>query len=158
MSKVRTLSLLCQDGRGPDPSGLKTRRHTTSRTSSSSLSVPHSYDHFSQPSYSSRSCAPTRRSDATRPSCGSRLRSIPAGAPEASVTLLLVTVTPRATCSRVVRGCRTATSACRRRNVSSHVHGFGGRIPEGYDLARRDWELPAVLRMWKKTRWRSSNG
>jgi SAM-dependent methyltransferase len=37
-------------------------------------------------------------------------------------------------------------------------NGFGGRIPEGYDLARVDWELPAALRMWKKTRWRPSNG
>jgi hypothetical protein len=37
-------------------------------------------------------------------------------------------------------------------------NGFGGRIPEGYDLARVDWELPAALRMWKKTRWCPSNG
>ena len=37
-------------------------------------------------------------------------------------------------------------------------NGFGGRMPEGYDLARVDWELPAALRMWKKTRWRPSNG
>jgi len=26
-------------------------------------------------------------------------------------------------------------------------NGFGGRIPEGYDLTRVDWELPVALRM-----------
>ena len=29
-------------------------------------------------------------------------------------------------------------------------NGFGGRIPEGYRLVRVDWELPAVLRLWRK--------
>jgi hypothetical protein len=31
------------------------------------------------------------------------------------------------------------------------LNGFGGRIPEGYELIRVDWELPAALRLWRKT-------
>jgi SAM-dependent methyltransferase len=31
-------------------------------------------------------------------------------------------------------------------------NGFGGRIPEGFDLLRVDWRLPSALRLWRKTR------
>lgn len=30
-------------------------------------------------------------------------------------------------------------------------NGFGGRMPEGYELIRVDWELPGPLRLWKRT-------
>jgi hypothetical protein len=32
-------------------------------------------------------------------------------------------------------------------------NGFGGRMPDSYELVRVDWELPGPLRMWKRTRW-----
>jgi hypothetical protein len=31
-------------------------------------------------------------------------------------------------------------------------NGFGGRMPASYELARVDWELPGVLRLWRKRR------
>ena len=30
-------------------------------------------------------------------------------------------------------------------------NGFGGRMPDGYELLRIDWTLPSVLRLWRKT-------
>jgi hypothetical protein len=33
-------------------------------------------------------------------------------------------------------------------------NGFGGRVPDGYELLRVDWELPGVLRLWRKERHR----
>jgi hypothetical protein len=31
-------------------------------------------------------------------------------------------------------------------------NGFGGRVPESYELVRVDWEFPGVLRLWMKQR------
>lgn len=31
------------------------------------------------------------------------------------------------------------------------LNGFGGRMPEGYDVIRVDWTVPGALRLWRKT-------
>ncbi len=55
---------------------------------------------------------------------------------------------------RRVNDIATAEQLLRRAVVGTWAltfNGFGGRMPEGYDLVRIDWDLPGALRLWRKT-------